>query len=404
VLLSGKSRARAVVHATDAQFIAGGAVILAVAMGVGRFAYTAILPAMERDAGLGVPAAGLLASANLLGYMVGALVAMHPVASGRRLATLRSSLAGVVLTTGLMALDSGYWLALRFTTGACSGLILVFASSIVLERAALARRSSWPPLFFSGVGLGIAFSGIATPVLEAHGGSRTAWIGIAVASGAAALVAGRWFVDRGSMSEIAESDIGAELPTHTNTFLWLSILYMVEAFAYIIPATFLVAIIAATPNLSRYAALSWVAVGLAAAFATFPWIYASERLGKAGALAIAFAIQAVGIAVLVFVHNAAGVLFSALALGGTFMAVTLFAAGLAREMFPLRTNTALSRLTVLYSIGQIAGPLFASAAVVRFHSYNNALLTAAVFAAIAGIVTIVKVRDPDRRIQATRGS
>ncbi|HTV93524.1 MAG TPA: YbfB/YjiJ family MFS transporter, partial [Verrucomicrobiae bacterium] len=124
----------------DARFLASGAIALAVAMGVGRFAYTPLIPIMERDAGLGVAAAGALATANLFGYLVGASLAMHPIAQGLRLAITRWSLAGVVVTTALMAGPHALWLPLRFVTGVCSGFVLVFASSIVLERAAKARR------------------------------------------------------------------------------------------------------------------------------------------------------------------------------------------------------------------------------------------------------------------------
>lgn len=368
--------------------------MLAVAMGVGRFAYTPILPAMERDAGLTISMAGGLAVANLFGYLVGASIAMHPITHGKRLAITRWSLAGVVVATGLMATAAPLWLPLRFITGVCSGLVLVFAASIVLERSARVRLHSWPPLFFSGVGLGIAFSGIAVPALVARGGSTTAWIGLALFSGVALIATGRWFRDEGQQSSIAEAGIDATLPRRgRSTFRWLLAAYTAEGFAYIIPGTFLVAIVERVPELSAYAGLSWVVVGLAGAFAMLPWIRAAAAWGKARCLTIALAIQAVGVAAPVFSQNVFTIIFSALALGATFMAITLFAAGIARDMFPHNSSAAVSRLTVLYSIGQMCGPVLATQLFLIFKSYNPSLIAAAGVVVAATIITMVNIVD-----------
>jgi MFS family permease len=374
------------------KFVASGIVMLAVAMGVGRFAYTPMIPIMERDAGLSVAMAGALATANLFGYLVGASFAMHPITHGMRLAIVRVSLAGVVVTTALMAGPPTLWLGLRFVTGICSGFVLVFASSIVLERAAAEQRPSWPPLFFSGVGLGIAFSGVAVPALAIYG-SSAAWIGIALISAVVLAITLWWFSEAAPAASVAETDIDAPLPAHRATFGWLCAVYIAEAFVYIIPATFLVAIIVRIPAISRYAALTWVFVGLAAAVATFGWIPAAARLGKARALALALAIQAVGIAAPVFLHNAFAVILAGVALGGTFIAITLFAAGLGRDFFPHETSSAVSRLTALYSVGQIIGPIVATQLALRFGSYQPALLAAATVAALATVITLATIRD-----------
>jgi MFS family permease len=362
-------------------------------MGVGRFAYTPILPAMERDAGLSVSMAGTLAFANLFGYLVGASIAMHPIAHARRLAITRWSLAGVVITTALMATVSPLWLQLRFVTGVCSGLILVFATSIVLERSAHAKQPAWPPFFFSGVGLGIAFSGVAVPAFVAWGGSASAWIGIGVVSAIALIVTGSWFTDDAPPGSIAQDRIAAALPHHGTMFGWLLAAYTAEGFAYVIPATFLVAIIARVPALSGYAGLSWVAVGLAGAFAMFPWIRAAARWGKARCLAIALGIQALGVAAPAISQSPLAVIFSAITLGGTFMAITLFAAGIARDIFPNQAGAAVSRLTVVYSFGQMCGPLEATQLALHFNSYNPALLAAAGVIAIATVVTTATIAD-----------
>jgi MFS family permease len=381
----------AVMRAVDARFLISGALILAVAMGIGRFAYTPILPAMERDAGLTVSMAGALATANLFGYLVGASIAMHPITHGRRLAITRWSLAGIVVATALMATLSPLWLPLRFLTGVGSGLVLVFAASIVLERSARAQQPSWPPLFFSGVGLGIAFSGIAVPALVVRGGSTAAWAGIAIVSAVALFGTGSWFTDDAPAASIAEAQVDAGLPQRGTTFGWLLAAYTAEGFAYVIPATFLVAIIEKVPELSRFAALSWVVVGLAAAFAMFPWIRAAALWGKARCLAIALGIQALGVAAPAFSQSAFAIVFSALALGGTFMAITLFAAGIARDIFPHQASAAVSRLTVLYSVGQMCGPILATQLALRFKSYDPALIAAAGVIGIAAIVSTVYV-------------
>jgi MFS family permease len=368
--------------------------MLAVAMGVGRFAYTPILPAMERDAGLAVPMAGALAVANLFGYLVGASIAMHPITHGKRLAITRWSLAGVVVATGLMSTGPPLWLPLRFITGVCSGLVLVFATSIVLERSARARQHSWPPLFFSGVGLGIAFSGIAVPALVARGGSTMAWVGIALISGVAMAATASWLTDEAQPSSVAEADLVATLPRRGKaSFAWLLAAVTAEGFAYIIPATFLVAIVEKVPELSGYAGLTWVVVGLAGAFAMLPWIGAAASWGKARCLTIAFAIQALGIAAPALSQSVFAIMFSAVALGATFMAITLFAAGIARDMFPRRSNAAVSRLTVLYSIGQMCGPVLATQLDLRFKSYSPALIAAAGVIIIATTITMFNVVD-----------
>ena len=371
-----------------------GVIVLATAMGVGRFAYTPLIPVMERDAGLTVAAAGALASANLIGYLAGASLAMHPLTHRARLAIVRWSVFAVVVTTALMAGPVALWLPLRFLTGVASGFVLVFASSIALERAARAGSLSLAPLFFSGVGLGIAFSGVAVPALALYGGSRAAWCGIAAISALAVLATWQWFTDDAPPSAIAGREVNAALPNRRPTFAWLLVVYTAEAFAYIIPATFLVAVIAKIPGLARYAALAWVFVGLAAACATFGWIFAAARLGKERALALALGIQAVGVAAPVFSSSAVAVMFSGIALGGTFIAITLFASSIGRDIFPHNASAAMSRLTALYSIGQIIGPIVATRLALRFGSYDPALLAAAIVAAFATVLTLLAIRAP----------
>ena len=138
----------------------GGILALAAAMGIGRFAYTPLLPAMQQAAGLDPTQAGLLAAANYAGYLVGALLAAFAVPAAGRTRILLVSAVGVAATTAMMATttDLAAWSVVRFIAGLASAGVLVLASGLVLDDLRRQGRASLSSWLFSGVGLAIACS------------------------------------------------------------------------------------------------------------------------------------------------------------------------------------------------------------------------------------------------------
>lgn len=172
----------------------GGLVALAAAVGIGRFVYTPILPFMLEDLGMTKGAAGLLASANFLGYLAGALFAATPILPGSRRRWLVLALIASSLTTGAMAVASSpvVFLILRFAGGVASAFVLVFASALVLDRLNAAGRADLSAVHFAGVGAGIAFSAVLASGLAAWGGGwRSLWLASGLTSAlAVGIVAG----------------------------------------------------------------------------------------------------------------------------------------------------------------------------------------------------------------------
>ena len=142
-----------------------GLLSLAVGIGIGRFAYTPILPYMIAGLELDRSQAGLIASANYLGYFVGALAAAWRAVPGDPRFWLLGALALSGLSTGAMALTTslGAFLLLRFVGGAAGALVMVLASSLVMDRLAAAGRDGWAAVMYAGVGSGIAVSSLAVP-------------------------------------------------------------------------------------------------------------------------------------------------------------------------------------------------------------------------------------------------
>jgi MFS family permease len=343
-------------------------------MGIGRFAYTPILPLMKSEAGVSDALAGILAAGNYLGYLVGALLAARPFWRTRRVTTIRWALAAACATTFAMSLSSDpvVWFGLRFASGVASAFVLILVSSVVLDRASRDRNTSWPGILYAGVGIGITLTGIAVPLL-AWGGWRASWIGLGLLSTllCAALLPG--LSDRDTEPVAVAAGGAGERPNPVR-YWSLGIAYFAVGIGYIIPATFIVAIFRATPQLAPIASLSWIIVGLVAVPSPILWGRLGARFGRLPMLELALLILGAGIVAPTYARNVFGAMFSAAALGGTFAGITTLVNLEARALFPHSSNRAIGELTAAFGVGQIIGPLIVSAIATSGGSYDLALI------------------------------
>ncbi|MER6983193.1 YbfB/YjiJ family MFS transporter, partial [Streptomyces carpinensis] len=136
-------------------------------MGVGRFVYTPILPLMHAQAGLSAGAGANLATANYVGYLLGALAGTFLPRLVRSAVVLRGSLLALVASLAAMPLthSPALWSLLRLGAGVFSALIFVIAASSLLShlRDHPAHLPGWA---FGGVGAGIALSGLLVLTLR----------------------------------------------------------------------------------------------------------------------------------------------------------------------------------------------------------------------------------------------
>ncbi|KAG8149238.1 YbfB/YjiJ family MFS transporter [Burkholderia catarinensis] len=359
---------------------------LAVVLGVGRFAFTPLLPLMLADGSIGLKAGGWLASANYAGYFAGAVsCAALRIAPARM---VRIGLAATVLLTAAMGVGHllPVWLAVRFVAGVVSAWTFVFMSQWGLRRLAELSAPEWSGVIYAGPGVGIVLTGL---IGRALAGQRAAsgWLGFAALSAVLSVAIWRTFAATpahaaapgGTAPHAAAATAAAPAGArrHRADAAWLVVLYGMPGFGYIITATFLPVIArAALPAGSPWPDLFWPMFGAALivgaiAAARLPGHWDNRLLLAAGC-----ATQALGIAAGIVWPNAAGFSVGSALLGLPFTAITLFAMREARRLHGERAAGLMGYATASYGVGQILGPLVAAPLAARFGSFSPALWVA----------------------------
>jgi len=310
-----------------------GLAALAVAMGIGRFAFTPLLPLMQAEYGLSLAQGGWLAAANYAGYLAGALTAP------RALLGIRGSVAAISLSTLAMAFvhDFPVQIALRAVAGIGSAWVLVRVSAALLPRL---PRPELAGVVFAGVGAGIVAAGFICLALPS---ADDAWIAL----GVIALLGT-------ALPALPAERTGTSPLAFSGTEWRLVVPYGVFGFGYILPATFLPAMARDALGDPALFGWAWPLFGAAAAASTLAAVRiarGNRRLWIAAQL-----VMAAGVAAPVALPGLPGILLAAICVGGTFVVITL--AGM-REA--AGRGALVAAMTAAFAAGQITGPLLVAA-------------------------------------------
>ncbi len=363
-----------------------GLLALASSQGICRFVYTPILPAMAAGLGLGPSTAGLIASANFLGYLSGAIAATAKRLPGGRRAWFIGSLCVSALSTAAMGVASGLpaYLALRFAGGAAGAFVLVLATAAVLDVLAEAGRPRLGALHYAGVGVGIVLSAVIVARLEAGGaGWRTLWIVAGLIALVMVPLPAR--VLRWRTPAVGVAGRPASLPRGIVPLTFCQFLY---GAGYAVTATFLIAMVRGAPATRAVEPLIWTVVGLAAAPSLLLWLWVSARIGPRRAYAAAAVLEAAGVLLAGGWPTPAGLLAGAALLGGTFMGLTALSFAVAREFGPGGQERQIAILTTGFSVGQALGPLLGGALAEASGSFWSASALASAALLLAAVLIL----------------
>jgi len=336
-----------------------GMLMLAVAMGIGRFAFTPLLPMMQKDAGMSIALGGWLAAANYVGYLVGAYSAIHLRLQPGRVVTW--ALFAVALLTAGMGLSRApaLWLLLRGLAGVTSAWVLIYASSLVLHRLAEQRAPGLGGMLFGGVGVGIIIAGLLCLAFLAAGWSSSAsWL--ALGALAAAISLALLPVLRGGTTvPAAPAGASAAAPQGLAPLI---VSYGILGFGYIIPATFLPAMARQLVPDPLVFGWAWPVFGAAALVSTLAAGPLFLRFSNLAIWGVCHVVMAAGAALPVLMPGIAGILLAALCIGGTCFVVTAAGVQEARRLAPHAPAPLVAKFTVAFAIGQILGPVCVSLA------------------------------------------
>ncbi|SFU23102.1 YbfB/YjiJ family MFS transporter [Paraburkholderia aspalathi] len=390
-------------------------ITLAVALGIGRFAFTPLLPLMLHGSALGQPQidiqhGGWLASANYAGYFVGAITCAALRIEPARM--VRVGLVATVLLTLAMGVTSQFWVwaVVRFVAGAVSAWTFVFASQWGLRRLAELGAHGWGGVIYTGPGMGIVGTGLLVSAAGGYG-ATVGWIGFGLIGAVLSILV--WPVFRTAPGDATRATGPATTATrraspagqrastnhawHRADAFWLILLYGVPGFGYIITATFLPVIARHALPGSSWPDLFWPMFGAALIVGALLAARLPVHWDNRTLLAGCYVLQAAGIALGIVWPTAGGFSLGSILIGLPFTAITLFAMREARRLLGDEAAGLMGYATAAYGVGQIVGPLVAAPIAEHTGSFSPALWLAAGTLLLGAVGLIVVAHMPRGR-------
>jgi predicted MFS family arabinose efflux permease len=367
-----------------------------VSIGLARFAYTPLIPSLIQAHWFSASDVVYLGAANLVGYLIGALIG-HPLA---RRTSNKTALRLMMLAVTLaffacgFPLSVGWFFGWRLLSGIAGGAIMVLVAATVLPQVPAARKGLASGAIFLGIGLGIAGSGTIVPPLLSLGLQQT-WFGLGLL--ALILTAASWFgwPTTAQPAAAAPSNASSSTPTDPNVYL----LFAQYAFmaAGLVPAmVFLVDYVARGLNAGAHVgALIWVMYGLGAIVGPVSYGFLADQLGAKTGIRIVLVLQALAVSLLSISSSFAALALLAVILGSFPPGIVPLALARVHELIPghHQQQVAWSRATVSFATFQALSG-FAYSALFNASGGHHALM----FVIAAGAIVVALLLELGSRL------
>ena len=339
----------------------------ALSLGVTRFAYALLLPAMRDDLGWSYALSGTMNTANAAGYMVGATMMAWLM---RQRSAAWAFVWGGVLASLFMA-ASGFFrdpnglLAQRFLAGFASAWVFV-AGGLLAARLAQdhPHQSGWLlGLYYGGTGWGIVASALIVPwAMPEPADWPRAWWALAVVCGLALVLmalAVRDVSPKGALPSTAPTPVTEPLPWSRAraAMAWVLLGYGCFGMGYIGYMTFVIALLRQQGVAQDERTWFYVVLGLSVVASARLWARLLDRYRDGRALALLNALLGLATLLAAWAQAVPLLMLSGALFGGVFLSVVASTTAFVRHNLPPALWVrGIGLFTVVFAWGQVVGP------------------------------------------------
>ena len=357
-----------------------GIAALTIAVGIGRFSYTPILPYMISELNLTTTEAGLIASSNYLGYLLGSLIPIFPQFPKNIRSIFIYSIFISIISLFAMGLTNTFevFILIRFIHGIFSAFVLILGTSLIVSHVQKKGKIFLGTAHFSGVGLGMALSAIVVSYL---GFLNFKWDELWFSIGILAIILSFQII---KFTPIQKAEVKYNLKSKHKTSLGFSLItisYGLYGFGYVAFGTFISTMSRLTPGLEKTEPYVWFVVGVTGIPSVFFWNWFGSKIGNDIGLFLANLILGLGVLFSVLINNEFGIFISCILFGLSFVPITSMCLLEGQKRFSGSFIVSTAILTFSFSIGQMIGPYLSGLLTDYYGSFFFSMI-------ISGIVLI----------------
>ena len=331
-----------------------GFATLLIGIGIGRFGYPPLIPSIIKSQWFSVSQADYLGAANFTGYVVGSAFAAWLNRYIRSISLIRLALIAAILSFVLCAYPLSFftYFLLRLVAGISGGIVMVLTAPTIFHHIHGEKKGVLGGIIFSGVGIGIAFSGTVIPHLVTFG-LKTTWFVFALTSLVLMLLF--WIGwpegsnEKHSVEHYSNKTVKKSIWSKAMVFLLVS--YVCSAVGFVPYVVFWVDFVSRGLHMGiQKGNYFWVLLGLSAALGPLITGYMADKVGFGKSIRISLFMEGIGVMMPIISTADWSLAISSILVGSLALGISSLAAGRVTELvLPGLQKKAWSMMTIGFS-------------------------------------------------------